>query len=135
MIKLLIGQPGAGKTKEMIAHANEALKEAKGNIVFIDESNESLLELNHDIRYIDISEFPVNSSNEFIAFLHGLMGSNYDIEKIYIDGILNVYILSPEEVEAWLEKIAAIASKHSVQFVITWSHNGEMPHGLSKYLS
>lgn len=135
MIKLLIGQPGAGKTKEVISHANDALSTAKGNIVFIDESNESLLELNHEIRYIDISEFPVNSSNEFIAFLHGLMGSNYDIETIYIDGILNVFILSPEEVSAWLEKIENIASKHSVKFIITWSHSGNVPDGFSKYLS
>lgn len=134
MTKLLIGKTGEGKTKEIIDHANAALRDLKGNIVFINESNESLLELNHDIRYINISEFPVNSSNEFIAFLYGLMGSNYDIEKIYLDGILNLYIMTPEEICVWLDKINLLAEKHNVYFEITLSYNGEIPECLEKFL-
>ena len=42
MIKLLLGQPGSGKTKDMIKRANEAVKSAKGHIVFIDESDEAM---------------------------------------------------------------------------------------------
>lgn len=134
MIKLLLGQPGSGKTKDMIKHANSALETAKGNIVFIDESDEGILELNHDIRYINISEFPLDSSTEFIGFLHGLISSNYDIESIYIDGILNVYILTPEEICAWLDRVKVVSDKHNIKFEISISHTGETPECFKPYL-
>lgn len=134
MVKLLIGQTGMGKTKDIIEHANESLKTAKGNIIFINESNESILELNHDIRYVNISEFPINSSTEFIAFLHGLVGSDYDIEKIYLDGILNLYPMTVEEICRWLESIELISKTHGISFEITLSYNASIPECFNKYL-
>lgn len=134
MIKLLIGQPGQGKTKEMIAHANAALETAKGDILFVGESNESMLEIKHEIRYINISEFPINSSNEFIAYLYGLLSSNYDIESIYLDGILNVYIMTSEEICEWLEKVKAISDKTNIRFEISISINGPIPDCFAPYM-
>jgi len=134
MIKLLIGQTGIGKTKDIIQDANDALATAKGNIIFVDESDEGILELHHDIRYINISKFPINSSNEFIAFLYGLMGSNYDIEKIYLDGILNLYIMTDFEICAWLEKVEEISKEHEVEFEITLSYNKEIPECFNRFL-
>ena len=74
--------------------------------------------------------FFFNSSNEFIAVLYGLMGSNYDIERIYLDGILNYYIMTPEEICLWLEKVDLLAQKHNVYFEITLSYNGHIPECL-----
>lgn len=134
MIKILISQPGTGKTKEMIKHANTALESAKGNIIFIGESNESMLELNHDIRYINISEFPLESSNEFIGFLHGLLGGNYDIETVYLDGIQNLYIMTPDETCKWLERIKVLSDKHNTRFEISISIKGDTPECFKPYL-
>ncbi len=134
MIKLIIGQPGMGKTKEMIDHANAAVKISKGNIIFIGESDESILEIHHNIRYINISEFPINSSDEFVAFLHGLMSTNYDIESMYLDGILNIFILTPEEICEWLEKIKVIANRFNIHFEISLSMNGSIPDCFSPYI-
>ena len=134
MIKLLLGQTGIGKTKEIIDHANEARQTAKGDIVFINESNECMLELNHDIRYINISEFPIQYSKEFIAFILGLLGSNYDIEKIYLDGILNVFLMTPEEICTWLDEIKKISDRFKVAFEITLSYNGDIPECFKTYL-
>lgn len=134
MIKLHIGQAGSGKTKDLIQQANTALKTAKGNIIFIGESDESILELNHGIRYINISDFPIESSNGFIGFLHGLAASNHDIESIYLDGILNIYIMTPEEICKWLDKIKAIAEQHTITFSISLSHSGDVPDCLKAYL-
>lgn len=134
MIKILVGQPGIGKTKEMINHANSAIKSAKGSIIFIGESDESVLEINHSIRYVNISEYPLDSSNEFIAFLHGLMGGNYDIESLYLDGVLNVYIMTPREICDWLDKIKAIAEKHNIHIEISISIDGDIPDCFTPYL-
>jgi hypothetical protein len=134
MIKLLVGKPGEGKTKEMIAKANSTLSTSKGNIVFIGESNESILEIHHDIRFIDISEFPISSSDELIAFIHGSLSSNYDIETIFLDGIFNLFIMSPKELCTWLEKVESISEKHQVKFEISISITGEVPECFAPYL-
>lgn len=134
MIKLLIGQPGMGKTKELIANANQEISTAKGNILFIAESNESVLEIKHNIRYVNISEFPITSSNSFIAFLHGLMVSDYDIESIYLDGISNIFIMTPEETCTWIEKIKEVSNKFNTKFEISISVPGETPECFKPYM-
>ena len=134
MIKLLTGQPGEGKTKEMIAHANAALSDVKGDIVFIGESNESMLEIHHNIRFINISEYPVTSSTELLAFIHGLVSSNYDIESIFIDGVFNLFIMTQEEISAWLERAKDISDKHNIKFQISVSLKDDVKDCLKKFI-
>lgn len=134
MIKLYISQPGSGKTKEFIEDANHYVKSAKGNIVFIDESDEGILELHHDIRYINISSYPIDSSQELIAFLYGLMSSNHDIELMYLDGIFNLYMMTDQEACAWLELIEKLSTEHQVAFKISMSRNDDIPSCLLPYI-
>jgi len=37
MIKLIVGNKGAGKTKTLINMANEAVKNSKGNVVVVEK--------------------------------------------------------------------------------------------------
>ncbi len=134
MIKLLVGQPGSGKTKQMLKNANSSIGNVKGNILFIGESNDCQLQVNHDIRFLNITDFPIDSSNEFVAFLHGLMSSNYDYELMYLDGILNLYIMTPEEICSWLNKIKILSEKHNIKFEISISINTEIPDCLKEYM-
>lgn len=134
MIKLLVGSPGSGKTKQMIEHANDALKTAKGTILFINESADSILEINHDIRYINISDYPINSSNEIIPFLYGMLGTDHDIETIYLDGIFNLYIMSNKEACDWLEKVKVLSERHNLRFEISLSLEGETPECFKPYM-
>lgn len=135
MIKLLIGKPGEGKTKELIAKANNERNTSKGNIVFIGESDESILEIHHSIRFINISEFPLSSSDELMAFLNGLLSSDYDIETIYIDGVFNLFIMSSTELCEWLGKLKVISEKHQVKMEISISINGVIPECFAAYMN
>lgn len=134
MIKLLVGKPGEGKTKELIAKANAALSDSKGSIIFIGESDESILELNHEIRYVNISDYPITSSTEFLAFLYGLVSSNYDIEQIYIDGVFNLFIMTPEEICVWIDKAKQITETYQFKIEISISLPHDVPDCLLKYL-
>jgi hypothetical protein len=70
----------------MIEMANSALSEVKGDIVFIDDDNRCILDLNHHIRYINAGEFKVTTPCLFAGFLCGVLAQNYDIEKVFLDG-------------------------------------------------
>lgn len=86
MIRVLYGRRGLGKTKRMIDMANSALSEIKGDIVFIDDDNRCILDLNHSIRYINAGEFKVTTPCLFAGFVCGVLAQNYDIEQMYLDG-------------------------------------------------
>ena len=45
MVQLIVGKKGKGKTKALLDHVNAAIKEANGNIVYIDKSSKHMFEL------------------------------------------------------------------------------------------
>ena len=54
MVKILAGEKGEGKTKRMIDMANAAGKEAKGNIVFVDDDNSHMYDLHYSVRFVEV---------------------------------------------------------------------------------
>lgn len=133
MIKVFYGKKGTGKTKNMLEAANGLVVDAKGSVVYIDDSNELLVKLARDIRFINVKDYPVEGSDAFLGFICGVASQNYDIETIFIDGL--GYIVGTED--AVLEKFFAglekITSDNKVDFYI--SINGETaPEYVKKYL-
>ena len=59
MVNLIAGKKGSGKTKDIVNKANDALLSSKGNTIFIDDDNRAMYDLHHDIRFINLSEFPI----------------------------------------------------------------------------
>ena len=47
MIQLIVGNEGKGKTKEMLERVNSEIKEASGNIVYLDKNTKHMYELNN----------------------------------------------------------------------------------------
>ena len=59
MIKVIYGAKGTGKTKQMIDAANEAVKTAKGHLVFITDTKRGMYDLEREVRFIDVTDFDV----------------------------------------------------------------------------
>ena len=97
MVSLIAGKKGSGKTKDIVKRANECQQASKGNTIFIDDDNRAMYNLHHDIRFINLGEFPISSACEFFGFVCGLISNNYDIENIFIDGIMNTVKMTEEE--------------------------------------
>ncbi|MCA0385344.1 MAG: hypothetical protein LCH34_07050 [Firmicutes bacterium] len=135
MVTLIAGKKGSGKTKDIVKKANEELSGSKGNMIFIDDDNRAMYDLHHDIRFINLSEFPVNSACEFIGFICGLISNNYDIEKIYIDGILNTVKMTEEELTGFFAKIDDLSTAFSMDFIVTLNYENEIPQGLHRFLN
>lgn len=135
MVTLIAGKKGSGKTKDIVKKANDELLASKGNTIFIDDDNRAMYDLHHDIRFINLSEFPITSSCEFLGFICGLISNNYDIEKIYIDGIMNTVKMSEEEISNWFAKVDDLSTAFNIDFVITLNHEAEVPAALHRFLN
>lgn len=135
MISLLIGPKGAGKTKRIIRLANEELKKAKGNIIFVDDDKRHMYDLKHNLRFISMDEYPIKNEDEFFGFLCGIISNDYDIDKIFIDGLLKVMDTSLEDMPKLLEKLDKMATKYEIDFFMTMSCTKDQIHeDLYKYL-
>lgn len=87
MIKLLAGDPGSGKTKVLLAEANEAAENAKGEVVFIDVVDKNSSRLDRRVRLIHTTEFDVDTLRSVYGLFCGIVSANRDVEKIFVDGL------------------------------------------------
>lgn len=118
MIKVIPGDTGEGKTKQLIELANQTLKETKGNIVYIDGDNSHMYDLRHEIRYINISEFPIDDYHEFFGFMCGILSEDRDISEIYVDGLLKMaHLCEISNSDELIDKLKAITDKFSVRII------------------
>lgn len=118
MVKFILGRKGAGKTKWLIDNANKDMIEGNGNIAFIDVDDDHIFSLNYNVRLINAMEFNVSNIESFYGFLCGLLAMDYDLEKIYVDGIYKVMKLEHEDLKYLYDKLHKICKKYEVEFYI-----------------
>ncbi len=118
MVHFVLGPKGSGKTKWLIDNANEDIRRGNGNIVFIDVDDNHIFSLNYSVRLINAMEFNINSIEAFYGFLCGIIGRDYDVEKMYIDGIYKVLCLGKEELEKIKELLTFLGEKFNTKFYI-----------------
>ena len=127
MVQLIVGEKGKGKTKYILDAANEAVKTAEGNLVYIDKSNKHIYELNRKIRLIDASRYPIKGGDQFIGFICGVASQDHDLEKIYLDGFLTI-IKEKDNAEAirdYILQLDAIGRMFHIDFIISISKDKE----------
>lgn len=107
MVELIVGKKGKGKTKVLLDRVNGAIKDANGNIVYLDKSTKHMYELNNKVRLIDVSGFPLKNADEFVGFICGVLSQDHDLEQIYLDSFLKIAKLENEDVTATLEQLEA----------------------------
>ena len=121
MIQVIFGKKGSGKTKRILDMANASVKEAKGNVLFIDDDKSYTLSLKPQIRFIDASEYAVKGKAPFYGFLAGILAGNYDISVIYVDAFLKLaqaeasWWISSRSLSVWWPTPSAIWSSASAR--------------------
>ncbi len=134
MLKILVGKKGVGKTKRIIQMANEAAGGAKGNVVFIDDDNRYMYEIKRPIRFIDASEYKLDSAPMFLGFIAGLMANDYDLDTLYIDGFLKIVCTEQlDELETFFKRLEKLTKDLNVIISIKGDPS-DMPEALRKYL-
>ena len=129
MISIIYGAQGSGKTKRIIDAANAASEKASGQVIFITDNAQSL-GVNTDIRFINIAEYGVNGEDQFIGFLKGMLATNFDIQKVYIDSLSRLLDKPAEE----LKSVFDVLNKYTkdVDFIATVSAD-KLPAFLKSY--
>lgn len=134
MIKLIIGKKGTGKTKRLIDMANDHLATAKGHIVFVDDDNKYMYDVNRAIRFVNAKEFGIETENMLYGLVAGMIAQDFDIETIYIDAITKITKLKAFEMESMLKKLERLTNDNNCSAVINMSTDAdELPEFLSKY--
>ena len=121
MVQLIVGQKGKGKTTVILDKVNEEIKTAKGNIVFLDKDSEHMFELNNKIRLINVSEYLISNSDEFIGFIAGIISQDHDLQSMYLDGFMKCEHLEGKDITSTVLKLDKISSAFNVNFVISVS--------------
>lgn len=118
MVRVFCGRRGAGKTKNLIKLANDKVLRAKGDSVYIDCEKRAMLELDKSIRFITTEDLNLQYYDNIYGFICGLISQNYDIENIYIDGVIEII---PSEILAitnLLRRLEVLTAKFNINIYI-----------------
>ena len=131
MVKLIVGNKGKGKTKQLLDKVNNEIKEISGNIVYLDKSTKHMYELNNKVRLIDVSQFMVENSGEFLGFVCGIISQDHDLQQMYFDSFLRIACLegkSEDELLAVIDKLEKLSGKFETDFILSVSMDeSELP--------
>lgn len=131
MIQLIVGKKGKGKTKHLLDKVNTEIKDVEGNVVYLDKSTKHMFELNNKIRLIDVSDYLVTNSDEFIGFISGIISQDHDLQHMYFDSFLQIACLKDGEIGTTIDKLEKIGAKFHVDFVLSISvDESELPENL-----
>lgn len=125
MVQLIVGVKGEGKTKKMLDHVHESMKSVDGNIVYLDKSSQNMHELDNRVRLINVSEYPLQNTDQFIGFICGICSQDYDLEEMYLDGFLKIAKLEGQDVTSALSQLNKISEQFKVNMVLSISLNKE----------
>ena len=120
MVKLLVGHKGSGKTKQMIDMANDKVAASNGHIIFINKNHRYNYELNHELRVISTEDYEdLTNIDEYIGFVFGIISSDYDIETIFVDGILKHDDVALGDMPEFIGRLKGIAAKYEIEIVVS----------------
>ena len=120
MVQLIVGKKGEGKTKVLLDKVNAEVKQANGTLVYLDKSRKHMFELNNKVRLIDMSEYDIQNSSEFVGFLSGIVSQDNDLEKMYLDSFLKIS-RAEDEIGSVLDRLEAMGEKYQVSFIVSIS--------------
>lgn len=133
MIRLIYGKKGSGKSKKLLDMANAEVKGASGNIVYIDDNNRCIYDLNHEIRFINTSDYAIDNADKLYGFVCGILSGDFDISSIYIDGLKKLIKKEDKDLKELLENFDNLFSDINAYIVVSGSE--QVPEFLGKYVA
>ncbi len=135
MIKIICGPKGSGKTKRIIAAANDAVTVAKGHLVFITDTKRYMYDLKREVRFIDVSDYNVAGEDALCGFIKGVIAGSYDNEYVFVDGVARIAGKAIKDMAQLFYMLEKVAEMRELQLYITCScTEEELPEFAKKYV-
>ncbi|MGM9662726.1 MAG: hypothetical protein ACI3WR_06490 [Oscillospiraceae bacterium] len=121
MVKLIMGEKGTGKTKELIEMVNKTAASVPGNVVCIESAAMMTYSIKPQVRLLVAKEHGINSYEVFRGFISGLYAGNYDISHIFIDNLCKICGAFGPETDTFLSWLESFSASSGVEFILTIS--------------
>ena len=134
MIQVIYGAKGTGKTKRILSIANDTIESSKGSVVFLDDDKNYMYDLKNAIRFINMAEYPSMSPEMFIGFIYGMAAQDFDIEHIFIDGLLRIMNCPIEKLDGMFNALNEFSEKHGIAITISINGADSAPAFIKPYM-
>ena len=132
MVTLLIGKKGSGKTKKLIALANEAVAASSGNVVVIEKGAKLTYDVTHKARLIDTDQYTISGYDMLYGFISGICAGNYDVTDILVDSTFKIAPEAVDGLEAFTKKLQDLSETSSTNIVLLVSADeAEIPESIN----
>ncbi len=121
MVHLIIGNKGKGKTKYLLDKVNSEVRDTLGNICYLDKSTKHMFELNNRVRLINVSDFNIENTDQFIGFVSGIISQDHDLVQMYFDSFLKIAKLEGKEIGDTVRRMQEISGAFNVTFFLSVS--------------
>ena len=131
MVTLIIGKKGTGKTKKLIALANETAAASSGNVVVIEKGSKLTYDITHKARLIDSDQYAITGYDMLFGFLSGICAGNYDVTDILVDSTFKICPTAIEGLEEFILKVNKLTegADTKITFLIS-AAEAELPEGI-----
>ena len=123
MINLVLGEQGVGKTKYLVEEANKEKEKGNNNIVFVDTDDSQINTLDHKVRLINAKSYKIYNIDGLLGFVGGILARDYDIGKIYLDGIYDIIDINKDNIEELSQRLKDLSeySKSDIYLGLDWT--------------
>lgn len=121
MLEIIIGEEGKGKTKALLEKANNVVKISGGTVIYIDQNNKHIYELSNRIRFVNVQDFQIENSEMFLGFILGIISSDHDLDKIFLDNFKILSKSHSDTLEPILNKLYELSEKYEIDFIVSLS--------------
>ena len=125
MVTLLIGRKGSGKTKKLIAQANEAVTKSTGNVVVIEKGAKLTYDVTHKARLIDTDQYQIAGYDVLFGFISGICAGNYDVTDIFVDSTFKICSDDTNALKAFVSKLKALSDNAETNITLLISADKE----------
>ena len=136
MVRLIMGDNGAGKTKQLIGLVHASVAEEGGCVVCIEPGADMTYDIKSSVRLVNAGEYHLDSFECLRGFISGLYAGNYDISHVYVDNLCKIVhsedFAAVEKFLHWLDKFS---DANTVKFTVTLTADASVAtEGMRKYL-
>ena len=116
MIKLIIGNKGAGKTKKLIDLVNLCVEKSDGNVVCVEKEPKLTYDVSSKARLLETDTYAIRGHKAFYGYLAGICAGNYDVTDILVDATFKIVGREYEKLPQFFEMLTNLSNATDITF-------------------